>query len=197
MIYESLEAAMADTGGAKKSRGNVAVAKSADRIELTIAGTPRARPRPRHGAMIGKNGKAFSVTYQPTKIRYKDGKPTPDSLAWVRAQEWYETVRFALQAFRPEQPWIGPVSMTIDVFFERPERLCKKKSPEQPIRHTAKPDRDNLEKSITDALKEAGLYEDDSQICAGEVRKWYAAKGHGPGVIIVAERIPEFEGAML
>lgn len=146
--------------------------------------------------MVG--GKAISFTYQPTKIRIdkKTGRPTAESLAWSRAQAWYESVRVALWPLRPPAPWTGPVSMTIDVFFERPERLLKKKSPEGPMRHTAKPDRDNLEKSVTDALKEAGLYEDDSQICAGEVRKWYAAKGCGAGVVIVAERIGE-EGGLL
>lgn len=171
----------------------------ANRVELLIAGTPRARPRPRHGARImgkGAAAKAVSFSYQPTKIRIgKNGKPTPESLAWARAQEWYAAVAAALTPHKPAEPWDGPVRMTIDVFFERPQRLMKKKSPDGIVRHTAKPDRDNLEKSITDALKEAGLYRDDSQICAGEVSKWYAAKGCAPGVIIVAERISETEGA--
>lgn len=169
-----------------------------DRIELTIAGTPRARPRARHGAAI-VNGKAKSFTYQPKKltINRKTGKPTPDSLAWVRANEWYEAVRVALWPVRPHEPWTGPVRMTIDVYFERPQRLLKKSSYEGPIRHDGKPDRDNLEKSITDPLKVAGLYLDDGQVCDGPVRKWYAARGCGPGVTIVAERIPAHEGALL
>lgn len=171
---------------------------ASDRIELVIAGTPKARPRPRHGARImgkGAAAKAVSFSYQPTKIRYKDGKPTAESLAWARAQEWYATVAAALIPHKPAQPWDGPVKMTIDVFFARPQRLLTKKSPQGPMRHTATPDRDNLEKSITDALKVAGLYLDDSQICAGEVRKWYVAKGCAPGVIIVAEQIAETEEA--
>lgn len=160
-------------------------------ITLTIAGTPRGRPRPRHGARI-IGGKAVSMTYHPTKIRIgKNGKPTPDSLAWVRANEWYEAVRVALLPQRPAQPWEGPVRVTIDVYFERPQRLLKKKSPAGAVRHTAKPDRDNVDKSILDALTEAGLWHDDSQVCDGPVRKWYAAKGCGPGVIIVAEQIQE------
>jgi Holliday junction resolvase RusA-like endonuclease len=160
------------------------------RIELTIAGTPRARPRPRHGARIVR-GRAVSVTYQPTKIVYKNGKPTPESLAWHRAQEWYQAVKAALLPQQPATPWSGPIRCTIDVYFERPERLMKKKSPVGAIRHTGKPDRDNLDKSILDALTEAGLWNDDSQVCDGPVRKWYAAKGCGPGVVIVAEQIEE------
>lgn len=161
-----------------------------NRIVLTIAGTPRARPRPRHGARIVA-GKAVSFSYQPSKlvIDKRTGKPTPESLAWSRAAEWYEAVRLALLPHRPPAPWTGPVRCTIDVYFERPSRLLKKKSPDGPVRHTAKPDRDNLDKSILDALTEAGLWEDDAQVCDGPVRKWYAAKGAGPGVIIIAERI--------
>lgn len=162
-----------------------------NRIELTIAGTPRSRPRPRHGARMIR-GKAVSFSYQPKKLTIgKNGKPTPDSLAWVRAQEWYDAVRVALLPVRPSSPWKGPVRVTIDVYFERPQRLLKKKSPEGPVRHTAKPDRDNLDKSILDALTEAGLWEDDSQVCDGPVRKWYAAKGCGPGVLVVAEQLTE------
>jgi Holliday junction resolvase RusA-like endonuclease len=161
-----------------------------ERIELIIDGTPRARPRDRHGARIVK-GRAVSFNYRPTKIRIgKNGKPTPESLAWSRAQEWYKRVADAIGPHKPASPWTGPVRMDVDVFFERPQRLLKKKSPEEPIWHTSKPDRDNLEKSITDALKEAGLYADDCLVCAGEVRKFWAAKGCGPGVIIVASRIP-------
>lgn len=164
----------------------------ASRIELVIAGTPRARPRARHGARIIA-GKAVSFSYQPKKltINKRTGKPTPDSLAWVRAQAWYDAVRCALLPQRPAVPWTGPVRCTIDVYFERPQRLMKKSSPQGPVRHTAKPDRDNTDKSILDALTEAGLWEDDAQVCDGPVRKWYVAKGCGPGVIVVAERIVE------
>lgn len=172
---------------------------SVEAIELTIAGTPRARPRARHTARIIR-GKAVSMSYQPKKltINRKTGKPTPDSLAWVRAQAWYDAVHAALWKHgRPAQPWTGPVRCTIDVYFERPQRLLKKSSPAEAMRHTAKPDRDNLDKSILDALTEAGLWEDDAQVCDGPVRKWYVAKGCGPGVVIRAERIPIHEGAFL
>lgn len=165
------------------------------RIELSIAGTPHARPRPRARAMFSKRqGRHIAVTYQPTRLTIgKNGKPTADSLAWVRSQEWYEKVRLALFPQRPSEPWSGPVRCTVDVYFERPQRLCKKSSPKGVIRHTGSPDRDNLDKAILDALTEAGLWADDGQVCDGPVRKWYAEAGCGPGVHIVAEQIPESE----
>ncbi len=167
-------------------------------LVIEVPGTPRARPRARHGARIDtKTGKAYSTTYHPTKIRIskKTGKPTPDSLAWARAQKWYEDVRWAVQRLRRTEPLTGPIRVTVEVYFERPQRLLTKKSPEGPVWHTAKPDRDNTDKSILDAFTKAGLWLDDAQVCDGPVRKFYAAKGCGPGVRVIVEPLtglPEF-----
>lgn len=36
------------------------------------------------------------------------------------------------------------------------------------------PDRDNLEKMVSDAINKTGIWEDDSQVCGGEVKKiWH------------------------
>lgn len=160
-----------------------------DSINIFIAGTPRARPRARsRAAKVG--GKWIAVTYHPKRIsRGKDGKPTKDSLAWARANEWYEAVRWAVREHLPKEPWEGPISLTADIYFERPMKLLKKSSPEGPIRHTVKPDRDNLEKSISDPLKVAGLMRDDSQVCDGAIRKWYVGKRGEPGVRLLVERL--------
>jgi Holliday junction resolvase RusA-like endonuclease len=168
-------------------------------LMLPIAGTPKARPRPRHGARIGKNGKAFSTTYQPKKIviNKKTGKPTPESLAWVRSQEWYDAVKAAFNAHpsKPDKPLEGPLRLDIEVFLDRPAYLDETyangsyKYPEGPAWCIAKPDRDNLDKGITDPLKEAGLYQDDSQLVAGELRKCYHDRGAGPGVLVYVYRI--------
>jgi Holliday junction resolvase RusA-like endonuclease len=157
-------------------------------IEFIVAGTPIARPRPRFRAFRKKTGGLGTMPYQPTKlvISRKTGKPTPESLAWVRSHEWYEVVKRAVESQLPKEPWSGPVYLAADIFFERPKYMLAKKYPDGPIWHIAKPDRDNLDKGITDPLKEAGLYLDDSQVCDGAIRKWYAARGCGPGVVITA-----------
>lgn len=164
---------------------------SPDRIEFFVAGTPRARPRERHGVRTLRSGKVVSCTYRPTKIRIskKTGKPTPESLAWARAEQWYRDVAWAVRPYLPAQPWDGPVRCEIEVYFERPERLLKKGCPDGLIWYTAKPDRDNTDKSVLDALTKAGLWRDDAQVCDGPVRKFYAERGAGPGVRIIAERI--------
>ncbi len=49
--------------------------------------------------------------------------------------------------------------------------------------HAQKPDRDNLDKAVMDALK--GLaWNDDSQVCAGKIEKFIAAGDEQPHVLI-------------
>jgi len=50
-----------------------------------------------------------------------------------------------------------------------------------PARPTGKPDRDNLCKSTEDALTQAGIWWDDSQVTDGRIRKRYTAHGASPG----------------
>jgi Holliday junction resolvase RusA-like endonuclease len=157
-----------------------------ERVELYVEGVPHGRPRPRGRAVRTKGGKWVAQFYQPKNPSRRGGK---GDKAWARANAWFKAVRRACFQRMPATPWDGPVSLTIDAYFERPKRLCRRSDPEGPLRHTAKPDRDNVDKAILDALKEAGLFGDDSQVCDGPVRKWYAAKGCRPGVIIVAARI--------
>lgn len=168
-------------------------------LTMTVAGTPRPRPRPRHGARIGKNGQAYSTTYHPKKLRIdkRTGKPTPESLQWVRAEQWYNAVKDALAAHpdKPSQPLEGPLKVDIEVFLERPAYLDETYA-DGTFKHPAgeqwapvTPDRDNLDKSATDALKEAGLYKDDALIVDGATTKFYHARGAGPGTILAVFRI--------
>jgi Holliday junction resolvase RusA-like endonuclease len=141
------------------------------RLEFSVRGTPKGQPRTKARAMKTRGGKWIAQVYNP---KGSDGWKSGVTLA-------------ARQAGLPPVPWEGPVSVTIDAYFERPQRLCRAKDPDGPIRCTAKPDRDNIEKAVLDALTAVGLWKDDAQVCDGPVRKWYVAKGCVPGVRIVAE----------
>ena len=141
--------------------------------------------------MRTRQGKLISQNYYPTGPGRTE-KSRKEFEKFQRALAFKDAIKDELwRAGRPETPWLGAVRITVDAYFERPDRLCKKKSPEGRIPHTAKPDRDNVDKAVLDALKDVGLFRDDAQVCDGCVRKWYVAKGCGPGVIIVAERLAD------
>lgn len=74
---------------------------------------------------------------------------------------WREDVRqAAVRALSGEPPLTGPVRVELDFFLRRPTSAPKwRKLP------SVRPDIDKLVRSTLDALKSAGLYEDDSQVC--------------------------------
>jgi Holliday junction resolvase RusA-like endonuclease len=100
------------------------------------------------------------------------------------AEGWKGCIAMAAETHCPAVPLDGPVSVSIDFLFQRPGRLLRKKDPDGRIPHVAKPDRDNCEKAVLDALTQLGFWRDDAQVCAGEVRKYYCARDEPAGAII-------------
>lgn len=145
-------------------------------ITIKIAGNPVAQPRTRHAgvARSAKTGRHYARTYNP-----KD------------ADGWKDRVYLAAVAHKPAELWTGPVRVDAIVYFARPKYLLTPSSPAGPVRHTAKPDRDNLDKAILDALVHARLFRDDAQVCDGRIEKFYHALGFGPGAVV---RITYLEG---
>lgn len=139
-----------------------------------VYGSPIAQPRVKAQAIVAKNGRAFAHVYEP------GNKHSP-------ARQWKSDIKQEGLKHMPAAPWTGPVELWITFFFPRPARLSRQKDPDGPIPHTSKPDRDNCEKAVLDALK--GLFFlDDSQVCAGEVRKYYHEKnGHPRAEIEIGE----------
>ena len=118
---------------------------------LNIPGTPRPQQRGRH-----VHGRLISTTSKPLKLwRAFVIRHAQDAM---RAHGW----RFGDPAFLS-----GAIRMDVTFTFEAPagfpERIGQL--------HAHKPDRDNLEKSLMDALTEARLYGDDCQVSAGDVTK--------------------------
>lgn len=122
-----------------------------------VHGTPKGQPRPRAFARGGQ-------------VRVYD----PGT-----AEGWKSCIAEAAKAKRPTTPLVGCVHVDIDWFFPRPKRLMRKADSDEPIGHDRKPDRDNLDKAVLDALTVLGFWHDDAQVSAGILRKWYCAKpGH-------------------
>jgi len=134
-------------------------------IRLAVIGLPRPQPRvrvPRHGH-----------AYNP---------PSADA--------WKDRILLAARAVRPRVPLTGPLRVDILFLFPRPawhfvgrrhERgLC----PEAPVWHAARPDRDNLDKAVLDALTRAGLWGDDAQVADGRIEKRYLQPGEAAGAFV-------------
>ncbi len=86
---------------------------------------------------------------------------------------------FAAQArrFAPPQPLGGSVAIRIDYFFPIPPSWPKWKREaaiEGLLRHTSKPDLDNLIKLTKDAMTQAGFWKDDAQVDVCRCSKSYA-----------------------
>lgn len=73
------------------------------------------------------------------------------------------------------QPIKGPICCDVTFYFHRPKR------PKHPIYHVTKPDRDNLDKAVLDALQGICWF-NDCQIADGRIRKLYAIDGKAPGI---------------
>jgi Holliday junction resolvase RusA-like endonuclease len=50
--------------------------------------------------------------------------------------------------------------------------------------HTQKPDKDNLEKAVMDALTSIGIWKDDCQVYGGITEKYWTADKSGAEILI-------------
>lgn len=86
------------------------------------------------------------------------------------------------------QPLEGPLRVDIVAVFPRPSRMVWKRKPMPRDYHVAKPDRDNIDKAVMDALT-GKLWVDDCQVCDGRIQKFYAAGNEEPHVVITLRRV--------
>lgn len=120
----------------------MAITTANQSIKLCVHMEPVAKAR----ARVGKFG-----AYTPTKTVAAEGM-----------------IRMAFMASK-QKKIEGKVPLRLDATFymKRPKSVKK-----DVIWHIKRPDKDNLEKLVKDALNNYA-YDDDSQICAGEVQKQY------------------------
>lgn len=158
-------------------------------IYFDVNGDPAASPRPR-AVLMGK------IQMKTARVRMY----VPSS-----ADAWKHQVRAA--AAKALTGWtLFPPGVAVEVHLAfrlaRPQshfrsgRFSAMLRADAPRHHTQKPDRDNLEKAVIDALGNfAGLpplvWCDDCQVVAGPIRKRWADPGEPPGVAVA---IWEFQG---
>jgi len=125
---------------------------------LFIPGEPKAKPRPR-ACQIG----GHVHIYQP------------------EPKDWIKVVKETAALYAPKEP-MGP-GVLVDMLFQMPRpkshyRIGKNSGilkADAPILHTAKPDRDNLDKLVLDVLQEAGYFNNDSAVVLGTILKIWAS----------------------
>ena len=129
---------------------------------IEVSGDPKGQPRPR---AFSRGGKA--AVYDPGT-----------------AEGWKSLIALAARDHLPPSPLACPVRVDVEFYFRRPLRLQKKSSPEGYIPHTAKPDRDNLDKALLDTLTQIGFFQDDALVVEGTITKRYTRIDSAPGAII-------------
>lgn len=171
------------------------------------------QPRPRGMIMRRKGSPKPQVHIYDQLERYEklaNGKRGP-RVPWDAAK-WRDRIieRVRAEAVSLKEPIAGPIRLDVDFNFPRPGYMLTRKFPSTRIHHTGKPDRDNLEKLLLDAITQAGwreiggetvktslVWKDDSQVCMGEVQKWFVARGDLPGACVIITRLLEPEPSLL
>jgi Holliday junction resolvase RusA-like endonuclease len=104
------------------------------------------------------------------------------------ANDWKACVMLAankaLAGATARPVFIGPLRVGLEVVFPRPKSHFTAKGalkPSAPLWHTGKPDRDNLDKGVLDALTQIQMWADDAQVCDGPISKRFAALGEASG----------------
>lgn len=146
-------------------------------MQFRVLGIPKAQPRAR--AFARKMGGKFVARV------YDAGT----------AESWKSMVVTCGNAVRPQVPLEGPLRVDITFLMPRPARLRKKKSPPGRIWFASKPDRDNLDKAVLDAMTQTGWWIDDAQVVSGMVQKVYCAVDEAPGAIIAVRQLLDSEVA--
>ena len=120
--------------------------------------------------------------YNPTRVKQANGTTKEHPIVAFKA-----AVKAAAAEYRGE-PLEGPLRLDVVAVFPRPSRLVWKRKPMPREPHIVKPDRDNIDKAVMDALT-GKLWVDDCQVCAGGIEKWIAAGNEEPHVKLILRRV--------
>jgi crossover junction endodeoxyribonuclease RusA len=96
-----------------------------------------------------------------------------------RLPEWRSDVRNGCldEHGQPKARIEGPVYLSLEFALRRPKSLPKTKK----VHHTKRPDMSKLVRAVEDAITSAGIWIDDSYVCASNVTKRYAEPGEQTG----------------
>jgi len=101
----------------------------------------------------------------------------------ANADQWMHSIML-FSSIKIHAPLEGPIEVNLQFLFDKP----KKDTHRFWMEH--KPDLDNLEKAVLDALTKARKWKDDSQVVRLQSIKRYAADDEHPGVHIEIATLP-------
>jgi len=140
-------------------------------VHLFVDGEPKGQPRPR--ACI--RGKRAGVYDPGTAAEWKK----------AIAEAWHSKVAPEnAPAFRPFET---ALFVSLSFYMPRPKSHYNAKGllkPSAPEFHTSKPDVDNLQKAVLDALTDVGAWTDDKLVCRSMTRREWADSRSGCYIII-------------
>ncbi len=153
-------------------------------INIYVPSVPVAKPRDR-AVRFGTSARVHPVTHIKTADGTRKRHPITSFMA---------TVRMAAKDNYSGPPLEGPVRVDCLWLLPRPQRLIWKKRKMPRLPHSKKPDRDNLDKSVLDALNGL-IWRDDAQVYDGRLTKMYAAGDEQPHVEITVTQLKDADDA--
>ena len=120
----------------------------------------------------------MSIQFAGKRVMVRAGRPV--FFKQKRASNWDALIARLSAPYLPAQPFTGALYMDVTFVVRRPQALMGKKHPPGRIPHLKRPDIDNLQKGLQDALK--AFWVVDSQIADLHLTKWYAAKNEEPSI---------------
>ena len=183
-----------------------------------VFGDPVETPRPRHRIVATQDFRAWRDDPEGSLVKMDDVIKMLFVQTYVpsKADAWKRTVRYhALPWFEGSHPIEGPVRVDIEFIMPRPKshygtgRNAGKIKASSPHLHSGVPDKDNLEKTVLDALSATptvvrkklpskhahdpvynfpGIWRNDGQVCSGLVEKRYHRHMEEAGAMIAVFR---------
>ena len=105
------------------------------------------------------------------------------------ADEWKFAIIAAAKDAWDGVTFTGPVRLSGSILFARPKKHFRSNGElrdDAPTWHIQKPDRDNCEKLICDALTAIGVWGDDCQVCCGAIEKRWTGRSINSGSAIIS-----------
>ena len=112
------------------------------------------------------------IAQKQTRFSCRGGFPR----AYNPSSKDQELVRWQMKPYAPLEPLLGPVEVRYSFFMKIPKStsgIKRRQMLNRKIHHIVKPDLDNLEYLITNAMKGI-IYRDDSQIVRKYAEKFYS-----------------------